>query len=131
MKKIKKTDDEWKSMLTEEQFKVCRQKGTEPDFKNKYFDCKDKGIYVCCCCGNELFSSDSKFDSGTGWPSYWGPIAKDGIVEHEDRSFFMKRTEVACSVCDAHLGHVFPDGPPPTKMRYCINSASLDLKKQA
>jgi peptide-methionine (R)-S-oxide reductase len=128
--KVTKTDQEWRQQLTPEQFKVCRKKGTERAFSGEYHDCKDKGIYRCVCCGNDLFSSDTKFDSGTGWPSYWEPIAEDRVRFEEDRSFFMRRVEVLCSRCDAHLGHVFEDGPPPTGQRYCMNSVALQLERR-
>lgn len=128
--KVTKTDQEWRQQLTPEQFKVCRKKGTERAFSGEYHDCKDKGIYRCACCGNDLFSSDTKFDSGTGWPSYWEPIEEDRVRFEEDRSFFMRRVEVLCSRCDAHLGHVFDDGPQPTGQRYCMNSVALQLDRQ-
>ena len=126
--KIVKSDAEWREMLTPEQYQVCRQKGTERAFTGKYDRCKDKGTYVCQCCGNPLFSSDTKFDSGTGWPSFYAPIDPEAVEEEEDNSFFMRRTEVLCARCDSHLGHVFPDGPAPTGLRYCMNSVSLDLQ---
>jgi peptide-methionine (R)-S-oxide reductase len=131
LEKVQKTEKEWKQQLTPEQYKVCRQKGTERAFTGEYHDSKDEGTYLCVCCGNPLFSSDTKFDSGTGWPSFWEPIDSDAVETEEDRGFFMRRTEVLCSRCDAHLGHVFPDGPAPTGQRYCMNSVSLKLERKS
>ena len=126
---VTKTDAEWKQLLTPEQYWVARKKGTERPFTGTYWNNHEKGIYQCVCCGNELFGSESKFESGTGWPSFWAPIAQNSVKTESDTSFFMKRTEVACSVCNAHLGHVFDDGPEPTGLRYCINSTSLTFSK--
>tara|TARA_B100000902_G_C27254233_1_gene886976 strand:+ start:252 stop:629 length:378 start_codon:yes stop_codon:yes gene_type:complete len=122
-------NENWSEKLTPEQYKICRECGTEPPFNNKYWDCQEVGTYHCICCDEPLFSSDSKFKSGSGWPSYFKPVSKDSILELIDKSFGMTRTEVKCKKCDSHLGHVFKDGPKPTGLRYCINSTSLILRK--
>jgi peptide-methionine (R)-S-oxide reductase len=128
--KIVKSEKEWKDVLTDDEFEVCRNKATEPPFTGKYTYCKDDGIYRCTCCDNELFSSDAKFDSGSGWPSFFQPIHENSLKYETDTAYGMLRTEVMCAKCDAHLGHVFEDGPAPTHNRFCINSISLKLDKK-
>ena len=125
--KVTKSDAEWREQLSPEQFEVCRNKGTERAFTGKYWDTKDPGVYKCACCGYELFDADTKFDSGTGWPSFFQPLSDERVRTETDTTLGMARIEVMCARCDAHLGHVFPDGPRPTGQRYCMNSCSLEL----
>jgi peptide-methionine (R)-S-oxide reductase len=128
--KIQKSEAEWRKELTPEQYHVTREHGTERAFSGEYYKTKDKGVYRCVCCGQELFASDTKYESGTGWPSFWQPKSEEAVDLHTDRTYGMARTEVRCSRCEAHLGHVFEDGPKPTGLRYCMNSAALKLEKK-
>jgi peptide-methionine (R)-S-oxide reductase len=129
-RKVKKSDEQWKMELTADQYQVCRNKGTERPFTGEYYDTKTPGTYKCVACGNELFDSQTKFDSGTGWPSFYQPLNPESVETDEDNNYGMRRTEVMCNACGAHLGHVFPDGPRPTGLRYCINSVALKLDEK-
>jgi peptide-methionine (R)-S-oxide reductase len=131
MGKVTKTDDQWRAELDSDVYEITRQAATEPPFSGKYCDTKTPGVYNCTCCGAALFDSDTKYDSRSGWPSFYTPISEDVVSTEEDNSMAMQRVEVRCAACDSHLGHVFPDGPQPTGLRYCLNSASLDLKEKA
>jgi peptide-methionine (R)-S-oxide reductase len=128
MTKIAKSDAEWRALLSPEAYRVLREHGTERAFTHPSNQDKTKGVYVCAACGSELFRSDAKYDSGTGWPSFFAPVSKDAVAEHEDNSWFSRRTEIRCAACDGHLGHVFPDGPKPTGLRYCMNGVAMELK---